>query len=322
MSRRATHVDIPRPEPVEPAVISRPAQAGVGPYRQRRSRLVRDLSAPSFHHDAYDYGNVNTDYDSYEQPDQQQQQQQQRRSTSRAPPRAISDGSASSSNNRRRSSYLDNGTNVGSHDYDAAKFCREPSQRLVQRERMVAEDYQPGGQSRLGSGRQQHGQQSQQYRRSPMMDSSSSSSISTMDASYMNSTSNRMSNNSSGRNYAPPPRIPSTGSAGSSRRRVPAAAAETTYVEIAPGVDAPLRNSDETMGAISRNFIVSALCFGCEASLYCIADAKFLICPQCRVVSPLLIENDDGSASGHGVGLGFTRETLLATQADAIVPTY
>jgi hypothetical protein len=74
-------------------------------------------------------------------------------------------------------------------------------------------------------------------------------------------------------------------------------------------VTAPLRSTDETVQAIARDDFVSATCFGCDADVFCINNAKFMICPHCRVVNPLLL--DVGPEQAYGVGLGFTHKTLL-----------
>jgi hypothetical protein len=57
-------------------------------------------------------------------------------------------------------------------------------------------------------------------------------------------------------------------------------------LEVAPGVFAPVRGSDETCYAIERGFSSNADCFVCSTALICIADADYVLCPDCRVVSP------------------------------------
>ena len=88
---------------------------------------------------------------------------------------------------------------------------------------------------------------------------------------------------------------------------------DVAYIEIEPGFEAPLRRAEETVQAICRNEFVSSTCYGCEASIYCIDDAKFLICPHCKVVSPLLLSHPNQYA--YGVGLGFTHQTLVETRS-------
>jgi len=63
-------------------------------------------------------------------------------------------------------------------------------------------------------------------------------------------------------------------------------------VEICPGHYAALRGSEETWGAIQRGFCSNVNCFNCGLALVCIADAEYVLCPECRVVSPVLIEEE------------------------------
>lgn len=83
---------------------------------------------------------------------------------------------------------------------------------------------------------------------------------------------------------------------------------QTTYVEVQPGLEEPFRNMKETVKAIERNYLTQRTCLACTVELYCIADAKYYICPVCRDISPLCL---DGSGDWqHGVGMGFTQTTL------------
>jgi hypothetical protein len=61
---------------------------------------------------------------------------------------------------------------------------------------------------------------------------------------------------------------------------------DVVQVEIAPGFFSPLRGSKETWDAISRGHSTNVDCFGCCTSLLCIADAEYVLCPDCKVVSP------------------------------------
>ena len=82
-------------------------------------------------------------------------------------------------------------------------------------------------------------------------------------------------------------------------------------VEIAPGVMAAVRGSEETWKAIEEGYSINADCFICSQSLICIADADYVLCPDCRVVSPTQsMERKMPSGSAYfeehrgGVGLG------------------
>jgi hypothetical protein len=69
-------------------------------------------------------------------------------------------------------------------------------------------------------------------------------------------------------------------------------------IEVYPGVFAPLRGAEETSRAFALQRFRDATCFDCSAKLRCIQDAEYVLCPKCKVISPLLTEN------GHGIGLG------------------
>lgn len=94
---------------------------------------------------------------------------------------------------------------------------------------------------------------------------------------------------------------------------------EARLVEISPGVHEPLRKADETVTAVRHDFYVPVCCFGCSEEIFCIADAKYVICPTCRVVSPI----EEGALDGqvlrqHGLGLGFNCESLFQIQSEIL----
>jgi hypothetical protein len=64
-------------------------------------------------------------------------------------------------------------------------------------------------------------------------------------------------------------------------------------VEVAPGEFMPLRGSDETLQAIEMGYARIVTCFACCASLACVPDCELVICPDCRVISPICAEEDD-----------------------------
>jgi hypothetical protein len=90
---------------------------------------------------------------------------------------------------------------------------------------------------------------------------------------------------------------------------------EDVMVEIAPGVSTHLRRKQETVQAVRDGFFAPIHCFSCRLLLFCIADVCYVVCPECKVVSPL---EDNPAAKGHhaiigrrhGLGLGITEETL------------
>jgi hypothetical protein len=96
----------------------------------------------------------------------------------------------------------------------------------------------------------------------------------------------------------------------------------TVYVEISPGIRDRLRRTQETLEAVAHGFYAPVTCFACTMHLYAIANVRYLVCPVCKSISPADVgEFDETAATSqqqldrHGVGLGFTYDTLLQTQA-------
>lgn len=69
-------------------------------------------------------------------------------------------------------------------------------------------------------------------------------------------------------------------------------------IEVYPGVLSPLRDAKETKRALLMRRCRDTACLDCMAKLRCIQDAEYILCPNCKVISPLSTEN------GYGVGLG------------------
>ena len=74
-------------------------------------------------------------------------------------------------------------------------------------------------------------------------------------------------------------------------------------VEIAPGQYMPLRGSAETLEAVESGKASMVSCFACEATLWCVPDADLVVCPDCRILSPLASKQSSPPRVG-GVGLG------------------
>ena len=74
-----------------------------------------------------------------------------------------------------------------------------------------------------------------------------------------------------------------------------------TMVEIVPGEFVPLRGSGETWQAIQTGNVTRTTCSCCSLDLMCISDADLVMCPGCRVISP--VERGTG---GGGLGLGMS----------------
>jgi hypothetical protein len=82
-------------------------------------------------------------------------------------------------------------------------------------------------------------------------------------------------------------------------------------IEISPGVHVRLRGADETWKAIANDYYMPAECICCESTIFCIQNADYVLCPDCRVVSR--VEGLSSPGIG-GVGLGFKYEDLALWQ--------
>jgi hypothetical protein len=75
----------------------------------------------------------------------------------------------------------------------------------------------------------------------------------------------------------------------------------------------------QTWKAVHIDFFTPAFCVACSNDIFCIADAEFVICPHCKVITSL---NGEGETSGceklYGVGLGFTFENLYKWQSEIV----
>jgi hypothetical protein len=90
---------------------------------------------------------------------------------------------------------------------------------------------------------------------------------------------------------------------------------KTKSIEISPGVYVRLRGADETWKAIANDFYMPVECICCESTIFCIQNADYVLCPDCRVVSRM----DTPSSHGMGgVGLGFKYEDLARWQEDIL----
>jgi hypothetical protein len=89
-------------------------------------------------------------------------------------------------------------------------------------------------------------------------------------------------------------------------------------VQVAPGIQVALRSSQETWEAIGRDFYMPGLCQGCQATVFCIQDAAYVLCPDpgCRAVSPMDGQFVDRVSAG--VGLGFRYDDLVRWQREII----
>ena len=98
---------------------------------------------------------------------------------------------------------------------------------------------------------------------------------------------------------------------------------EAVYIEIAPGVTTRLRGAQETWQCVENDYYTPTTCYGCNSDICCILDASFVLCPSCKVVSPLLLLVGNNAQQGQppqggGVGLGFTMENLRQWQHEIL----
>jgi hypothetical protein len=102
-------------------------------------------------------------------------------------------------------------------------------------------------------------------------------------------------------------------------------AVQSKMIEICPGSLVRLRGADETYEAVRNDFYIPCQCMICSCSdndnpfrddepLFCIQDADFFLCPNCKSICPLDDGTANGSRNGGGVGLGFTMEMLVQIQ--------
>ncbi len=85
-------------------------------------------------------------------------------------------------------------------------------------------------------------------------------------------------------------------------------------IEVKPNVFMELRSAMETLRAIEAGLASCAVCAQCHGILKCVPDAEVVMCPDCRITSPmgLYMEDDSMSEQPHnilvgrrgGVGLG------------------
>ncbi len=77
-------------------------------------------------------------------------------------------------------------------------------------------------------------------------------------------------------------------------------------VEVTPNVFMDLRSATETLRAIESGSAICVTCVQCQGTLKCVPDAELVMCPDCRITSPMRLEDDDfpGRTVRRGVGLG------------------
>jgi len=85
---------------------------------------------------------------------------------------------------------------------------------------------------------------------------------------------------------------------------------DNPHIEVAPGVKMEVRGADETLRAIHGGYAIIAICSCCQVKLRCVPDAEVVVCPDCRVLTPLVTDysktknNNISFAQKRGIGLG------------------
>jgi hypothetical protein len=73
-------------------------------------------------------------------------------------------------------------------------------------------------------------------------------------------------------------------------------------VELLPGHFVPLIGSEETWQAFCADNVIDVECSSCQVFLYCKNTAEMVLCPGCRMISPI----DQVGIGAEGLGLGLT----------------
>ena len=112
-----------------------------------------------------------------------------------------------------------------------------------------------------------------------------------------------------------PPRRPKEDVAGTPPTRPPPLKINPPLVNVAPGIKVPLRRVQETSETVAADFYVPVQ-WVCGLDQLCIADVRYFICPDCKVVTPLEGDTFEGRPiRRHGLGMGFDVDSLFSIQA-------
>ena len=100
----------------------------------------------------------------------------------------------------------------------------------------------------------------------------------------------------------------------------PPLAPQQTQVEVSPGVFLPLRGTQETLMALRTGDTLVLECFLCKVELCCVDDSEWVLCPDCRILTPVNIQESGKLHNSlpnlplpHGVGLGLKTSMLAST---------
>jgi hypothetical protein len=76
------------------------------------------------------------------------------------------------------------------------------------------------------------------------------------------------------------------------------------HIQICPGVFGKLREADETIRAYKHGFIAFPVCLICRQDLISIADAEYVLCPNCNIISPVIDDSNLATGRQRCVGGG------------------
>ena len=93
---------------------------------------------------------------------------------------------------------------------------------------------------------------------------------------------------------------------------------ETLYIEIAPGITTRLRGAKETWLAVQNDQYCPAVCYECNEDLFCLDTAAYVLCPCCKVISPMTFHVEGKRSEDGGVGLGFSLSDLQKWQYEIL----
>lgn len=79
------------------------------------------------------------------------------------------------------------------------------------------------------------------------------------------------------------------------------AVAAPIEIEIAPGEFRQLRGAEETMWALQQGRYQVVDCMNCSSCLQCIDNCELVICPDCRMVSPIVLADENNEEEFRGL---------------------
>lgn len=96
--------------------------------------------------------------------------------------------------------------------------------------------------------------------------------------------------------------------------------AAAQQVQVAPGVYEVLRDASETWKAIQEDYYMPCICLHCRdqslSNIFTIQDARYVLCPHCKMVSPIENTYGEQTTPAYGIGFGFTLEELVKCQIE------